>query len=99
MTGALAISLKNNLLRPDFKGQVKNTLLLKQMITTFSALKTKQMNHGSPLAQIKLNDKSLKIRRMKSFNKKLHLYLQYGGMNVVTNRDITQSFGFHIRWA
>jgi len=38
------------------------------MITTFSALKTKQMNHGSPFAQIKLNDKSLKIRRMKYFN-------------------------------
>ena len=89
--------LKNNLLRPDFKEQVKNTLLLKQMITTFSALKTKQMNHGSQFAQIKLNDIRLKIRRMKSFRCNVGLNYQIRYTIQPDNKERTRLVGLHVR--
>ena len=44
------------------------------------------------------NFKNLKIRRMNYFNKKLHLHNPNGCINQVSNRDITQGFGFHIRY-
>lgn len=69
------------------------------MITTFNALKSKQMNHGSPFAQIKLNDIRLKIRRMKSFCFNVGLTTQIKRLTQPGNKEITQSFGFHLRYA
>ncbi len=35
---------------------------------------------------------------MNYFRKKLGLHLQFGSITQTDNRDITQSYGFHVRW-
>ena len=55
------------------------------------------MEQRPQIAQPELIKITLQRRRIKHFNKKLHLYTQNGCINQVANRDITQGFGFHIR--